>query len=257
MIRSFRLSVVAAVVTCAVSGQQKAAQPAFEVVSVKRTPPASGDPVGLFTYPGGRIHATNYTLKQLIRDAYNVEEYRILDGPQWVDDDRFSVEAKPPVSSEASKWTPANFKSPPNSEMRQMMQTLLAERFQLKVHTETRRERVYALVTAKGGPKLALPKSTTVQPFVSYLPHGLSGQNATMDQLVERLASILKRPVSNRTAIEGHFDFLIDYPPDDAGTDYTARLLGAIQDQLGLKLETQQGSVEVLVIDRAEKPSAN
>jgi uncharacterized protein (TIGR03435 family) len=116
---------------------------------------------------------------------------------------------------------------------------------------------VYALVTAKGGPKLAPPKSTTVQPFVSFLPHGLSGQNASMDQLVERLASILKRPVSNHTGVEGHFDFLIDYPPDNAGTDHTVLLLGAIQDQLGFKLETRPGPVDVLLIDHAEKPSAN
>jgi len=245
-----------AAITCTLSGQEKSGPPAFEVVSVKPTPSASRDPIGLFTYPGGRIRATNYTLKQLIHDAYDVKDYRILGGPQWLDADRFDVEAKAPASSDASKWTPANFKSPPSAEMRKMMQTLLADRFQLKVHTEERKEKVYALVVAKGGPKLAPPASTTVQPFVSFLSHGLSGRNATTDQLVERLAFILKRPVANRTAIDGHFDFLIDYPPDEAGTDHTVLLLGAIQ-QLGLKLETESGSVTLTVIDHAEKPSAN
>jgi uncharacterized protein (TIGR03435 family) len=257
MIRSIVGVCLVAVVTCAVSGQEKSARPAFEVASVKGTPPVSRDSIGLFTYAGGRIRATKYTLKQLIHDAYNVEDYRIFGGPRWADEDRFDVEAKPPASSESSKWVPASFKTPPNPEMRQMLQTLLADRFQLKMHTETKKEPVYALVTSKGGPKLKPPKSTTVQPFVSFRPHGLSGQNATVDQLVERLASILKRPVLNHTAMEGHFDFLIDYPPDDAGTDHTVLLLGAIQDQVGLKLVTQPGSVEVLVIDHAEKPSAN
>jgi uncharacterized protein (TIGR03435 family) len=82
-------------------------------------------------------------------------------------------------------------------------------------------------------------------------------KNAAMDQLVERLARILGRPVLNQTGVQGNFDFLIDYPPDDAATDETVLLLGAIQDQTGLKLETQPGSVEVIVIDRAEKPSGN
>jgi uncharacterized protein (TIGR03435 family) len=86
-----RLSLLA-VVMYAVSAQEKLAQPAFEVVSVKPASPDSRDPIGLFTYPGGRIRATNYTLKQLIHDAYNVEGYRILGGPQWADEDRFTVE---------------------------------------------------------------------------------------------------------------------------------------------------------------------
>jgi uncharacterized protein (TIGR03435 family) len=257
MIRSIAGVCLVAVASYAVFGQEKAPPPTFEVVSVKPTPSVSRDSIGLHTYPGGRIRATKLTLKLLILYAYDMEMYRILGGPHWTDEDRFDVEAKPPASSESSKWVPASFKTPPNLEMRQMLQTLLADRFQLKVHTETKKEQVYALVAAKGGPKLKQPKSTADQPFVSFLPHGLSGQNATLDQLVERLVTVLSRPVLNHTGIEGHFDFLIDYPPDDAGTDRTVLLLSAIQDQIGLRLETQPGSVEVLVIDHAEKPSAN
>lgn len=246
-----RVAGIAAVAWCVAFGQ-----PAFEVASVK--PSTERDRIiGLFTYPGGRITVTNYTLKMLIHEAYNIEDFRILGGPRWAGEDRYNIEAKPPASSESSKWAPASIKTPPSPEMRQMLQTLLAERFQLKVHTETRKEPVYALVVAKGGPKLKEPASTTVQPFVSFLPHGLSGKNATMDQLVERLARILGRPVQNRTGIQGNFDFLIDYPPDDASTDESVLLLSAIQEQLGLKLETEPGSVDVIVIDRAEKPSGN
>lgn len=253
-----RLAILAASASCLVFGQQAASKPVFEVASVKPSPPQGGPMgIGLYTYPGGRILATSETLRQLIHDAYNLDTYRILGGPRWVDEDRFDIEVKPPASSDSSKWAPANFKSPPNPEMRQMLQTLLAERFQLKVHTETRKEPVYALVVAKGGPKLKPPASTTAQPFVSFLPHGLSGQNATIDQLVERMARILRRPVLNQTGVQGNFDFLIDYPPDDAATDETVLLLGAIQDQIGLKLETQPGSVDVAVIDGAEKPSGN
>jgi uncharacterized protein (TIGR03435 family) len=230
---------------------------AFEVASVKPTADLEREPVGLFTYAGGRIRATNYTLRQLVHDAYELEDFQVVGGPRWIDEDRFNVEAVAPASSASSKWAPANFKSPPNPEMRRMMQTLLADRFQLKVHGEKRPERVYALTTAKGGHKLKPPKSTTVQSFVSYQGSRFSGQNATMDQLSARLAQILRRPVLNRTGVDGQFDFLIDYPPDDAGSDYTVRLMRAIQEQAGLKLDAESGTIEVLVVDSAQKPSAN
>lgn len=257
MMRSLAVAGVAVLASCMAVGQE-AAMPAFEIASVKPSPPQGG-PMGsgLYTYPGGRIHATSYTLRMLIHDAYNIEVDHVVAGPHWADEDRFDVEAKPPASSASSNWVPANFKSPPNLEMRQMLQTLLSERFQLKVHTEMRKERVYALVVAKGGPKLKKPASSTVQPFVSFLPHGLSGKNATIDQLVERLERILGRPVVNRTGLQGNFDFLIDYPPDEAATDPAVLLLSAIREQTGLQLETQPGSTDLIVIDRAAKPSAN
>jgi len=193
---------VFALAFCMAASGQEAPPPAFEVVAVKPLPAGRGA-IGLFTYPGGRIHITTYTLKQLIHDAYNIEMFRILGGPHWPDEDRFDIEAKPPASSESSRWTPESRKSPPNAEMRLMLPTLLAQRFQLKVHRETRKESIYSLVVAKGGPRLKSPGSTEAQPFVSFLPNGLSGQNATMDQLVERLPGLLARPVQNHTGIEG------------------------------------------------------
>jgi len=170
-------------------GQTPAMAPAFEVASVKPAPSPPVGAIGLFTYPGGRIVVSNYTLRNLIHDAYEIEDYRILGRARWVDDARYNVEAKPPESSVSSKWVPENFKTPPNAEMRQMLQALLAERFQLKVHPETRKESVYALVVAKGGPKLKAPAADK-QPFVSFGRVGardkaavlatLDGQNATM-----------------------------------------------------------------------------
>jgi uncharacterized protein (TIGR03435 family) len=238
---------------------QDTARPAFEVVSVKPAPPENRMMgIGLNVYAGGRIHATNYRLRQLIHDAYNIEMFRILGGPGWIDEDRFDIEAKPAASSGLSKWVPESFKSPPNAEMRLMLQSLLADRFQLKAHFETRSESIYSLVVAKGGSRLKPPADTIVQPFVSFLPNGLAGRNATVDQLVERLASVLGRPVLNHTGIQGNFDFKIAYPPEDmADNDAKTLMLSAIQEQAGLKLETQPGSVEMLVVDSAQKPSAN
>jgi uncharacterized protein (TIGR03435 family) len=103
----------------------------------------------------------------LIHDAFDVEMHQILGGPSWADTERYLVEAKPPVSSLLGKWVPKNNKTPPNAQMRLMLQNLLADRFKLKVHQEEKRVSVYALVVAKNGPKLNRPKDATVEPFVS------------------------------------------------------------------------------------------
>lgn len=229
---------------------------AFEVSSIK--PSSDQDLViGMFTYPGGRVTATRYTLKMLIHEAYAIEDYKILDGPAWASSDLFNLEAKPASGSPLSKWIPANFKTPPNEEMRQMLQELLQERFHLRIHREPKKGTIYVLVAGKGGTKLNAPSSVTAQPFVSFLQYGLSGRNATMDQLAERLASILNCPVLNHTNMQGNFDFLIDYRLDSSEPDRTALVIHAVEDQLGLKLETQSGLVDVIVIDHAEKPSEN
>jgi uncharacterized protein (TIGR03435 family) len=240
------------------------AEPAFEVASVK--PSSERDQViGLCTYPGGRITVTNYTLKMLIHDAYNLEDHQIPGGPHWAGEDRYNIEAKPPATSDASHWVPESFKTPPNPEQRQMLQTLLAGRFQLQAHTETKQESVYALVVSKGGAKLK-PPDAAKQPFIHFGRTGsvyresvselLIGQNATMAMLAARLADLVSRPVLEQTGLPGSFDFRVEYG-GDTQSEAAPPLSRALQDQLGLKLETQPGSVNVLVIDRAEKPSAN
>jgi uncharacterized protein (TIGR03435 family) len=249
MLRSVSL-VVAAMASSLAFGQ------AFEVASVKLNSSSSGA-IGMFTYPGGRIVASNETLRMLIHDAYELELYQILGGPDWMDDDRYDIEAKPPESSASNKWTPASFKSPPNPEMRMMLRTLLVDRFQLKVRPETRKESVFALAVAKGGPKLKEP-TTTNQAFVKFGQGSiLFGENATMAQLSERLTRILNRKVLDQTGLTGHFDFQLNYADDNPQPDTTSSVLRALQDQLGLKLETQPGSSDILVIEHAEKPSAN
>lgn len=242
------------------------AQPAFEVASVKPSAAAAEAPIGLFTYPGGRIAATQCTLKTLIGDAYSIEPYRILGGPRWAGEDRFDIEARPPVSSEASHWAPESPKTPPSQEMRLMLQTLLADRFRLQVHTQTIKESVYALVVAKGGHKLK-PPDTTQQPFVSFGRTGspdreaasyvLTGQNVTMTLFAARLANVLYRPVLDQTGLSGSYDFKVEYAADDTPSETASPLFRALQDQLGLKLETRPGPVDLLVIDHAEKPRPN
>ena len=251
----------------AAADAQAGSQASFEVASVKSLAPGSGLPIGLFTYPGGRIRATNCTLHVLIYYAYNLEMHQIVGGPSWADSDRFVIEAKPPETSPSSKWVPENFKTPPNPEMRLMLQGLLADRFQLVVHKESKEGSVFALSVAKGGPKLKPPADTTAQPFVNVGRTGpltenarsllLWGQNATMDQLALRLTQLLEMPVLNQTALDGHFDFKIEYGVTESQLDRAPALSTAIQDQIGLKMVRQRGPVETLVIDQARKPSDN
>ena len=120
MIRS--LAGVCLALSCAALGQDTATQPAFEVASVKPSDPQTRI-IGLFTYPGGRITATNYTLKMLIHEAYAIDDYKILGGPRWTETDHYNLEAQPATSSKLRTWVPANVKAPPNPEMRQMAQT--------------------------------------------------------------------------------------------------------------------------------------
>jgi uncharacterized protein (TIGR03435 family) len=247
---------------------QAGSEPSFEVASVKPMTPEeeSRQPIGLFTYPGGRIRATNYTLRMLIQDAFNIESYRILGGPSWADADRYVVEAKPPASSPTSKWIPENFKSPPNAEMRLMLQNLLADRFQLKMHRESRPGTVYSLLVAKGGPRLKAPKDPSARSSVSFGRNGpvtaeatsltFIGQNATLDQLAVRLSEILRAPVSDQTVIGGNFDFVIEYALNDRQIEAAPFLMDAVK-QLGLELKKERGSVEIMVITQAQRPAPN
>ena len=170
---------LAAFAVCAAFAQNAAPPPAFEVASVKPAP--QNEAADFRTYPGGRLTMTNLTLEVIIREAFTVKHYQISGGPRWLESDRFDIEAKADGN-------------PSREQMMAMLRTLLAERFQLKVHRETREGDVYALVVAKGGPKL---KESTAQdsymrlfrntppelPGVSYTQ---TGQKASMAMLAGR-----------------------------------------------------------------------
>ncbi len=132
----------AAVAACGLFGQPAANSAAFEVASVK---PSTADErvIGLFTYTGGRITATNYTLQMLIEEAYSVQTFQVSGGSRWIREDRYSIVAKPPASSKSSKSMPPSPKAPPNEEQLSMLQTLLADRFHLQFHRETKEGPVY------------------------------------------------------------------------------------------------------------------
>ncbi len=174
-----------------------------------------------------------------------------------MENDRWDITAKAPEGSEASKYIPKSFKSPPAPEALLMLRTLLADRFQLKIHTEAKEGPGYALVVSGKGVKFGETKDHEAYSVVSGgvsddqdRPEWMRGTNASMAMLAARLEQRFRRPVLDRTGLKGEFDFKILFA--DEGS-----LFSELQEQLGLKLVPAKAPLEHIVIDVAEKPSAN
>jgi uncharacterized protein (TIGR03435 family) len=227
-------------------GAQDAA-PSFEVVSVKRN--VSNDGNSRSVGKGDRYSATNVTVVQLLRAAYGIQEFQIAGGPDWIGVDRFDIEAKMPIGSEAGPFQP-------------MLQTLLADRFKLAFHREQRQVPIYSLVVAKSGHKLS-PSDPAKCPNsggcgFNASPTQILGTSVSMAQLAARLSRSIGITVVDNTGLNGMFDLKLEWVVEDqfAGRGATASptIFPAIQQQLGLRLESARGLVETLVIDRAERP---
>jgi uncharacterized protein (TIGR03435 family) len=228
--------------------------PAFEAASVKPSDPSSyNNSVGF--QPGGRFSAKNLTLKGLIRMAYDVRGFQINGGPRceacksWMDSDRYDVETK----AEGN---------PPPSTVHLMLQTLLADRFKLKLHRETKELPVYWLVVGKNGSKLP-ETGDTPGPFK--IRRGSLSACTTMAALANVFSNWLERVVLDKTGLAGKYNIRLEWTPDETAPSSEpeiasrpgASLFSAVEQQLGLKLEARKGPVEILVIESAEKPSRN
>jgi uncharacterized protein (TIGR03435 family) len=273
------ISTILIVAVAAIAQDQK--PPEFEVASIK---PAAPDARGMWirTAPGGRVNITNMTLKELIVIAWRVQPFQISGGPAWLDSVHYDISAKPESS-------------PKQGEIPLMLQALLTDRFQLTIHRETKELPVYALVLAKRdgklGPGLTESKEGACTQFdptkpsappepgkppVTYCgnmrmsPSSMQAIRVPMAQMIPMLERRLGRTVIDKTGLTGNFDFSVEWTPDETlgprfGPDApqpqsdTAgpSIFTALQEQLGLKLESQKGPVEILVIDRAEKPTEN
>lgn len=222
----------------AVTGLQAQAQ--FEVASVKVND-SGGSGGSMRTTPGGRLEATNSTMQALIRYAYNVKDYQVAGAPGWFDAARYDVSAKAPGKA----TTP---------EIRVMVQKLLAERFALVVHRETKEVPVYELVPGKQGARVKenLEGDTSVASGAGQI----RGRKMTMTMLANQLAAALGRPVINQTGLPATYDVDLHWSPE-TDPDQPS-IFAAVQEQLGLRLETAKGPLEMLVIDSANRvPVAN
>jgi uncharacterized protein (TIGR03435 family) len=260
--------------------KQAARDPAFEVATIK--PNKSGDQDGGDVFqPGGRWRAHNITVRELVRQAYRLQRFQIVGGPNWITSDRFDIEAKA-----AGDLRPPRSPDDPFVGLL-MLRTLLAERFNLIVHHETRELPMYALVMARSdrrlGPQLRMPEtdcgafdfrnSPTPPPggFCGGIKSGpghFTGKGATIRQLALNLSPLVARPVVDRTGLSGSFDLDLEWTPvsvprapDTPGDRESApvaqgpSIFTAVQEQLGLKLESTKGPVDTIVIDHVERPT--
>jgi uncharacterized protein (TIGR03435 family) len=231
---------------------QPATAPRFEVASVKPTAvdQLNGNSGG--KSGNGRLTMTNVTLKRCIIGAYGVGPNQIQGGPDWLDSDRYEIVAKAdqPVG---------------DGILMTMLQTLLAERFKLAIHRETRQIQAFVLEVAKNGPKL---ESAGDAESTTRNGRGLIDARAiAMTRFAAVLARQMDAPVVDRTGLEGKFNLKLEWSPESdkplkPGTDAAAMDSGlsiftAIQQQLGLRLRPQKVPVEIIVIDHAERPSEN
>ena len=252
-----KTAVMAAVIANApqLGAQQQAATPsAFEVASIR--PHKGMYTVVRSSISGPKVTIEAYGLTGLIMDAYHLNgRYQISGGPSWMDSDsdRFDIVANAPGVG-----------TPTGDDVRRMLQSLLADRFQLKFHRETKERPVYALVAAKNGPKLK--ESAPDKEFSTSVGGNrtvqLTMSKATMEQFAVQLSnSGLDRPVLDKTRLAGHYDITLNWIPEYAGPaapdSNGVNVFSAVQEQLGLRLEPQKAPVEILVIDHAEKPSEN
>ena len=189
-----------------------------------------------------------------------------MGGPKWLDSERFDIEAK--VDGPAAEQMRTLSREQRKLQMQAMFQQLLADRFKLSVHWETRELPVYALVVAKSGPKLTAatkPDSGTSSSNGQFMARGMTLAEISQS-LTQELARELGRVIIDKTGIAGRYDVTLKWTPDadgaspDKGTEDTSSgpsIFTALQEQLGLKLESTKGPVQVLVIDHIEMPSEN
>jgi uncharacterized protein (TIGR03435 family) len=226
---------------CGVSGAQDAVKPhSFEVASVKRSACElfAVSPPGLNTYS---VRAVSLTF--LIGTAYGVSDTDIVGGPSWRGSECFELQAK---AEDGVSLSYAN--------LRPRLQALLADRFHLVTHREMKDVAGYRLVVLKSGSKLK-PSAEAASTLIAILPNGLRVGAASTDSLAATLARVVGRPVVNETRLIGNYEIVLDYAPEGSTDSSQPSVFTAVQEQLGLKLESQPVRREVIVVDRVERPT--
>ncbi len=261
-----RVILIAVILWCAVHGlvfglcgqhekpSETATVDGFEAASVR--PNKSGSFGSLKVQPAG-LTVQGAPLKFCIQWAFDIIGYQVLGGPRWISSERYDILAKAPARAS-------------RSELRRMFQQLLAERFKLRVHRETRRLPIYSLVVTTHGPKLRQSQHDRAESIM--VGRGqLIGSKLSMARLADALSGELDWPVVDSTGLGGYFDIKLEWSPEESegrapsgegatapgAGDVRPSIFTAVQEQLGLKLESTKGPVDVVIVDHAEKPSPN
>lgn len=237
---------------CLVAGMfvAQSTAPQFEVASVKES---KGGPQGVWNEGSHeRLRMLNMSLKAIIAESYGIKDHDVF-GPGWIDSARFEIIAK--IAPDTAKLP----EKERDAVMQAMAQNLLADRFKLKLHRETREMPVFMLLPAKGGLKIRQtgpPSSDWVRATIGR--GELRAQQMPMAQLLSILGGILGREVLDESGVRGVFDINLEWAPDEASAAQAKpSLFTALEEQAGLKLEARKLPMEVLMVDHAERPTEN
>jgi uncharacterized protein (TIGR03435 family) len=251
------------------AAQPAPAEPAFDVAAIRENHSDHTARSHIVSSPGdGHLTVINVPMKMLLQFAFALPETRILGGPDWLNSIKFDIEAK--ADSSVDDRLRALSSDQAKILKQKMVQALLADRSKLVCHIETRELPVYALVAAKGRPRLQPSRSNGSTVDSSNDRINIRGGDNTVSTLAAELSKRLGRVVIDKTGIAGRYDIVLNWSPDDgtsvppsgnsaisAATDLGPSIFTAIEEQLGLRLESHKGPVQVLVIDTIEMPSAN
>lgn len=220
----------------------------FEVASVKLVDPPMGPHAVALLVNHGLARLEGATLRQIIVQAYLVQRVRVLGGPGWYDIDQYDVTAR------------AGTPDATRPQIQQMLQTLLADRFKLAVHRETRMQTHYELIIGKDGSKLQEAKPDETIAFQQADAGQLVFERNPLATLVNYIANVLDTPVDDMTGLKGFYNYKLEWSVEPAAQNQPVDRLDLIMQaiaKLGLKLESHKLPTEVLIVDHSERPSAN
>jgi uncharacterized protein (TIGR03435 family) len=227
------------------------AQAEFEVASIRPANQTRSQDISTDT---GRFQTRDITLKTLIGEAYGIDVREIFGGPKWVDSDGFDINAK----------IPDEFAHGGRQEkLPQMIQSLLAARFELVIHREPREMSGYELVVGKNGLKMEAAKTSDQGRSLHSGNTHMKAENITMETLAKHLSYEVDKLVVDKTGLTGGFNFELEWMPArldtkaEASPEILPSIFTALQEQLGLRLESAQVPIQAIVIDRAERPEEN
>jgi uncharacterized protein (TIGR03435 family) len=233
-------------------------QPRFDVVSIKHNDSGAQSPSGSpIVDKVGHYSARNASLRSLVSWFYGIYEFQITGGPKWFDTDRYDIEAKADAQ-------------PTREQLVQMLRALLADRFRLEAHFDSREVSRYALLAPKAGLKFGPHLAKAEDRDCSAVPAGAPGcravyfgqqklamEHITFEVLARTLSSMVGTQVFDDTGLHGTYDINLELPGTAPTISFGDTIIMALQDQTGLRFETRKAPTEVLVIDRAEKPTEN
>jgi uncharacterized protein (TIGR03435 family) len=254
-------SALVAAALAAQPAQTHSAKPLeFDVASIKLSDPSARGGGGIRPLNGGQTYvATNIPVRLIFKLMYRITDSQIVGGTDWFANERYDIEGK------------TDMKGATIDQLHEMFQTLLADRFALKFHKESRQVAGFELTVDKSGPKMKvseLPNTFDI-PLRGTGRGKVAGERVPMDYLAWFFSQQLNQPVINKTGLDKFYDFTLEFappgPPPAPGADARELpaapdgldLFGALREQLGLKLESKKVTAEVFVIDRVERPSAN